>query len=343
MHDADRGLSLERRADGRRVLPGVGRRIFEWFWQGAREADWLRSAQLSARTAAEYPRRAKLSTDLADASLVTAEPLAEPMACELYRQAAYWTLCALTPALASECAAGYSEAVWATLDDRWLEGCAPTAEARALLRSALHAGNFVYFTSLAPREQVATRRLLRDSNAALRGQLAQARKGLRRVRAQRALRLSGLLALLVCGVIASTLLRSSIARARDLANSATWRASSAFGGGGCKSPLQECDSTDGWFFHTRVNDHDPWLEFSFDAPREVSEVVVENREDCCAERAIPLTIEVSEDHEQWRAVAQRDEAFSIWRASFPTVRARWLRLHVKRPTALHLKRVRIFS
>lgn len=344
MSDDDRGLSLEQTAgDLRGTTPSLGGRVREWFWRGAAEAEWFSSAQLSPRTALEYLRRAKLSADLAEASVVTAEPLAEAIACELYRHAAYWTLCALTPSIANDFAGRYSDSVWATLDDRWLEPFASTAEARDSLRAALNAGNFVYFSALSPAAQVAMRGMLRELNGALRAKVATARAGLRRLRVQRAWRLSALAALLVCGLVGSLMLKASIARAKNLANSATWRISSAYGRGGCESPLQECDSADKWFFHTRTNDREPWIEFTLDAPHQVSEVVVENREDCCAERAIPLSIEVSDDHEHWRTIAERREPFTIWRATFPAVRTRWVRLQVKRPTALHLKRVRIFS
>ncbi len=341
--EEDRGLSVEQTAGGHSgARASLGRRVWEWLWRGAAEAEWLSSAQLSPRTAFEYSRRAKLSADLAEACVVTAEPLAEPIACELYRHAAYWTLCALTPRVANDFAGRYSDSVWATLEDRWLEPFASTAEARDSLCAALNSGNFVYFSALSPAAQVAMRGVLRELNGALRAKVTEARAGLRRLRLQRAWRLSALAALLVCGLTGSVVLKSRISRAQDLANRATWRVSSAYGEGGCKSPLQECDSTDNWFFHTRLNDSEPWIEFTLDEPHQVTEVVVENREDCCAERAIPLSIEVSDDQEHWRTVAERREPFMVWRATFPAVRTRWVRLHVKRPTALHLKRVRIF-
>jgi len=70
-------------------------------------------------------------------------------------------------------------------------------------------------------------------------------------------------------------------------------------------------------------------------------VLVDNRLDCCRERAIPLVVEVSTDQKEWRQVAVRHQLFDTWRADFPRVETRWVRLSVPRKTFLHLSRVRL--
>ena len=74
----------------------------------------------------------------------------------------------------------------------------------------------------------------------------------------------------------------------------------------------------------------------------MSRVRVLNRDDCCAERAIPLVVEVSLDRHGWHEVARRKDQFEDWTAKFSPVSARYVRLRVPRRSILHLKSVRIF-
>jgi hypothetical protein len=128
---------------------------------------------------------------------------------------------------------------------------------------------------------------------------------------------------------------------RDLAVGKPWRASSKYGfGGGCQSPEQTCPENVGYFFHTE-EERSPWIEFDLGAARSFSVVRVEDRIDFISDRAVPLVIEVSENHRTWRAVARKETEFVTWRASFATVHARWVRLRADKKTWLHLYRVRI--
>jgi hypothetical protein len=70
-------------------------------------------------------------------------------------------------------------------------------------------------------------------------------------------------------------------------------------------------------------------------------MIVENRLDCCGERARPLVIEISSDRKKWTQVVRHDDFFTTWRASFPRVRARFVRVRVPGSGILHLSRVRI--
>jgi len=165
---------------------------------------------------------------------------------------------------------------------------------------------------------------------------------LKSVRAQRTRRLV-LLVLLVLG-FAEVVVWVNAARQQqnELSAGKSWRLSSNYGLGGCSSPEQECPGNTGYFFHTGENDHSPWIEFDLATLQQVSSVRVENRQDCCFERALPLAIEVSLDHKRWQEVARRDAEFSSWHASFEPVQARWLRLRVLKRSTLHLHSVRIY-
>ncbi|MBK7858080.1 MAG: discoidin domain-containing protein [Archangiaceae bacterium] len=151
---------------------------------------------------------------------------------------------------------------------------------------------------------------------------------------------------LLIGVTLGTLLglaavaNARVALHRDLARNASWRTSSTFAV--CQPAAHSCASapTD-IFFHTQEEDS-PWLELDLKEPRTFSEVRVVNRSDCCAERAQPLVVELSDDAKQWREVARHDQVFSLWSARFASQTARYVRLRVPRKTAFHLVSVQVY-
>ncbi|MBK7865295.1 MAG: discoidin domain-containing protein [Archangiaceae bacterium] len=126
---------------------------------------------------------------------------------------------------------------------------------------------------------------------------------------------------------------------RDLARNAIWRTSSTFAV--CQPAEHNCASarTD-IFFHTQEEDG-PWIELDLKELRTFSEVRVANRTDCCAERARPLVVELSEDAKKWREVARHDQVFSLWSAKFASQTARYVRLRIPRKTAFHLVSVQV--
>jgi hypothetical protein len=111
----------------------------------------------------------------------------------------------------------------------------------------------------------------------------------------------------------------------------------------CKSPSQTCEGVNS-FFCTKKEQR-PWIEFDLLRERQVSGVVVENRVNCsdCRERAVPLVIQVSLDHKEWREVARKDEPFERWDVSLAPTPAKWLRLRAEKKTFLHLRQVRIVT
>jgi hypothetical protein len=282
---------------------------------------------------------------LAQRALHPAEPLehgpSDALACELYREAIFWTLSALRTAsspAASE-SADLGE-LWEHTDRELLVRAAGDEKAAEQLRAEVAAKSFVDFAEIAAGKQRSLAERLDQFSGALLEPLESKVTKLERVWVRRAARF-GLLALVLGLLIAAfPWLREVGEQRKDMAKAARWQASSKYLEGGCVSPAQQCENSPQFFFHTN-HDHNPWLLFDLGTERELSAVWVQNRMDCCGERALPLVVEVSSDKVKWTEVARRTSEFSAWRAAFPTVRTRWVRLSVPRQTFLHLKTVRL--
>ena len=290
--------------------------------------------------ASELALRARASADLAQALLTPDEPSAvpaEPSAVVLYRASAYWALCALASSSNEAAGRSYDVAVWDTLDSAILE----RAERREPLLEALRSGSFVDFAELPREQQLELCSDMRSLAQALIAKLGQRSLLLDAVYLERAWRLGLLFVVAMALVGAALFVRSAVQDRRDLARSAPWVASSKYPEGGCTSPEQQCASPLGYFFHTN-QEQNPWIEFDLGSIQKPAKVQLDNRTDCCTERANPVAIEVSTDHKAWKEVARHDGEFTSWTASFTPVDARWVRIHVPKLTNLHLSRVRIF-
>lgn len=126
---------------------------------------------------------------------------------------------------------------------------------------------------------------------------------------------------------------------RDLAAHRPWTASDAVNG----YPASGVDpsSEGGAFFHTSALDR-PSLEVDLGGEHVVSGFVVENRKDCCQERALPLNLEVFRDG-AWHLVAQRRAPFATWTCDIPTTTA--TRVRALRPGQgyFHLRRLSVYG
>ena len=100
------------------------------------------------------------------------------------------------------------------------------------------------------------------------------------------------------------------------------------------------DGCKGLMFHTETEDN-PWVEIDLGAPQKVKRLEVINRGDCCADRAVPLVAEVSNDRASWTEVARRTTPFGSWNATFPARVARYVRVRAPRRTVLHLMAVAV--
>jgi hypothetical protein len=125
----------------------------------------------------------------------------------------------------------------------------------------------------------------------------------------------------------------------DLAAGKSFTASSAFAGfpqAGIVNVPVEYDV----FTHTREEDS-PWIRVDLGAVESVRAIEIQNRADCCRERALPLVVEVSEDGEGWREVGRREEDFREWTIAMAPTKVRYLRTTVPRRTFLHLARISV--
>lgn len=126
----------------------------------------------------------------------------------------------------------------------------------------------------------------------------------------------------------------------DLAEGKPWQASSAWGsfpGSGVMSGEAPIDGR----FHTN-EENEPWVRLDLGAVQSVHAVRVENRTNCCKERALPLAIEVSVDGQRWKLVGYRRLLFDTLTQQFPALDARYVRLRVERRTSFHLRRISVY-
>jgi hypothetical protein len=94
--------------------------------------------------------------------------------------------------------------------------------------------------------------------------------------------------------------------------------------------------------HTQL-EANPFVTIDLGAPQSFNQVVVYNRNDCCAERAVPLAIEVSDDDTNYRMIAEQRKVFLIWTAKNLHAKGRYVRLRAKATTYLHLAEVEIYK
>jgi hypothetical protein len=291
--------------------------------------------------------RASAALEIGDQALHPVEPSrrggGEGVACELFRQAVFFALLAHAE-LATEPATGRAEATsaaspWALVDPALLETAAGGAESLAELRTLVEARGFVELAALERAEQRRVAARLRGFAEALLVPLDVPARQLERAWVRRVARVGGVVALLIGVALVVREIKAWQERRTDLAVRSSWTASS-LGYGACKSPEQHCKESPAFFFHTG-NESKPWILFDLRGSKHISAIFVENRRDCCGERAVPLVVEVSTDNKRWKEVARKTGDFTTFSKRFPRVRARYVRLRVDRTSVLHLASVRI--
>jgi hypothetical protein len=311
----------------------------------------LRAAgRIGSPRALELLRRAWRAVELAERALSPVPKLAngaaDSEARSLLCQGLYWALAA-EEVLKREAGgngvapdpAGLFE-LWAHADRALLATVAGGEANVHALEVGLRVERFADFAELPAEEQA---RQARDLLVFVRGLLTALetpRVRLDRLWLRRIVRSTGLVVLLAVVTVGVLLFRAHQERSRDLALGRPYKTSSLYPGVGCKSPEQDCPESPFFFFHT-MDDERPWVEFDLGGKRRMSAIKLVNREDCCAERAVPLAVEVSMDGKTWREVARRTEVFNTWYKDFPTVSARYVRVIGLRKSPLHLKRVAI--
>jgi hypothetical protein len=297
------------------------------------------SLSLAERAAAKAKRR-------------NAQATAAPLVCDLCRQSIYCSLRALEYLQAPAAAPGVDtvEVSDATDVDKLLRRADPgvlakasgTPEAAQALIDSITGRSFVQLaeldaetsSKLAPELLLFSRDLLRVME---RRQSEIDRPWVRRV----IFTLLGVSLALIALIALIFGLRAWEVR-RDIARGKPWTASTLYtSAGGCDSPLQDCSTKQGFFFHTN-DEQNPWFEIDLGSVQNVSGARVENRQDCCRERALPLILQVSADRKRWKEVARQERVFDTWKPRFATERARYVRLSAQGFRNLHLSRVRLF-
>ncbi|MEZ4370315.1 MAG: discoidin domain-containing protein [Polyangiaceae bacterium] len=279
---------------------------------------------------ADFKRRAAAALEVGERILRPIEPLqggSELLALEAFTQAVFWSIAAISggaPASRAEAWSELPETDRGTLKEAetLAEVFAADDATRGELSKAAaqaHAGQFAALARrLVSRVHVPNQRLIA-------------------LRAQRGLR-CGVVAVIVTATGSYGLYVAS--RGPNLANTAKWTASSTLDN--CTPDEHKCRGKAFTpFFHTN-EENSPWLEYDFGARRRVSKVVVENRKDCCKERATPLLIETSDDRKTWTKVAEQRKPFDDVTLTFAPTSARYLRLRVPRKSALHFESVKIY-
>jgi hypothetical protein len=316
----------------------------------SRLLQWLHGSERPApehppsRRCFELVGRARVALEVADRALHPSEPFAhgtaEGTACELYAQAVYWALSARMelerPSGASIESLEPPSVLLDHADPRVLasaEGAASVQRVRDLLSKS-----FIDLAQLEAKDRTTGAKQLRAFAQRLLEPLDSEQRRLERRWARRAARLIGVLAALGVASLVMRWIGEGRERTRDLAPKATWNANPFWMG--CESPAQECPDHQDFFFHTHEA-MDPSITFDLHEERQISALSIENRRDCCGERAVPLVVEVSSDGRTFTEIARRTKQFISWHPHFRTVRARWVKLHVADRTMLHLARVRI--
>jgi hypothetical protein len=325
--------------------PGRRRPVLEWFWRGQALKNAQREIEAERNTYGVFEQRAREAAEFArraiDPGSARSSGRADAIACELYLQSAYWALLALanTDASTSPSKLPFDlRAAMALVDRPLLLHAAGGALGLEEVEMAATLGD--YFDAPGA-EQTRVASILRGFAESLLALLSRKEQRVWLLHAQRLTRLGIILVALAAIAGTGVLGADWLEQRKDLARDKAWHASST-GASACNSPAQFCDESPGFFFHTAL-EKNPWIEIDLGAPVSFSAVRIINRRDCCRERASPLIIESSDDQKNWKQLARHEGTFSSFKARFPTVRARYLRVRIPPPavTNLHLAAIRV--
>ncbi len=281
--------------------------------------------------------RARLAGELADRTIEPADPWKHgsgtALALDLYRQGIYWALLSRDPGLGRP---GFGQ-LWSASGQALAALGLPPDELReqgTLLSSepSFVAHGDMPEPNLRPAAEQARALLQRLLDA----QDAPALT-LLRLRIARAVRIS--LLLVLAGGLAWFLVTLAIPKKVDLAKGKPWTTSSMFYP--CDVEKGECGGTKTRiFFHTK-EEQNPWFEYDLGAPTHFSSLTIRNRSDCCADRAVPLVVEVSNDRISYRELARQRTTFSVWKPKLEPQVARYVRLRVLRYAYFHLEEFQV--
>ena len=255
-----------------------------------------------------------------------------PAAAEQYVAAVYWALLANQPALGRPS----TEALWQASEPTLARLGYEPARLQALKERCATPRPFADFADLDVADQPALLFELRELAQRVLAEQEAPKLTLQLLIAKRVLRIS----LIVLAVVGLAAIAAAIATQRaDLARGKPWRTSSTRAV--CQPERGECAGAQtSIFFHTN-EEPNPWFEYDLGTPLQFSGMTIRNRTDGSGDRALPLVVEVSSDHANYREIARRTEPFRVWRPQFAPQRARFVRLRVPRTTFLHLEKIQV--
>jgi hypothetical protein len=306
-----------------RTVRTVVSRLGEWMFR--REVLAQARARVARRGEARdrAARQAGLVVEVARRVIEPVETLPPgapgPVSLALYRSAAYWALVAGRER--EDAAPPDLPSVWKELlPDRLLVAAGNPVTLEAIRARLVEADGS---RSLENSDDEVAR--ARRFTEALVADLEVPRRRLDRILIQRWART--LLAAFVVVVVLLGLRRLAIGP--NLADGKTYRTSSTWSG--CVGD-PTCAAL---LFHTDA-EQDPWAELDLGAPTRFRRIEITNREDCCADRAVPMVVEISDDRTSWTEIARREQEFSTWTIKSPPRTARYLRFKILKNAALHL-------
>ncbi len=326
--------------------PKLSPRLVEWFWQG-NALQTARERDDAERASYFYEQRARIAAEVGQRTLEPGAPWlnddASHLACGLFVESIGWSLRLageLPPVpLRKPAERAELEERAGRERERLLKAAGDEDALSRVLESLLDRRFETH--ALTDEERTTAARELSYVASALPGTLAARRAAVEGVLLRRAWRIGALGVFVAAALGAAIGAGEFLENKADLAAGKAWTTSSQYDTS-CASPAQDCGSGKSYFFHTQ-EERNPWVQFDLRRPERVSQVRVINRQDCCAERATPLVVEVSTDGQRWQEVARRTDSFEKWTVSFPSVSARYVRLRVARRAMFHLKQVRIFE
>lgn len=308
-------------------------------------AELRKEGTAGSQRGAELLRRGWLALEVAKRTLDPPERFTggapDAVAWELSRQAVYWGLRADRLLATGE--DDSSVALGSMVDGARprLVAAAGSESELSALEGALKERTLAEHSELSADEQSRSAHAMARFARAFLLDLEQPRIRVDRLWFQRLWRCGGLLALLALVGFGALKVRESLQNQRDVARGKPWRTSSVYTATtSCPSPLQQCPESPFFFFHTLEEDK-PWLEIDLQTKQRIVGAIIENREDCCADRTVPMVISVSTDHRNWHEVVRRTEIFGTWSPTFAPVSARYVRIQVMKRASLHLHRASI--
>ena len=127
----------------------------------------------------------------------------------------------------------------------------------------------------------------------------------------------------------------------NVALRATVSVSSQFPGQGVDHTLLVDGDPDTMGFHT-MDGGQQWVILDLGKVRKFDKIVIYNRPDGFEERAVPLKVEVSNDNQNYKQIAERKESFDKWTKKGLKAEGRYVRLKNTPPNFFHLGEVELY-